>query len=310
LTKEIQRRLVIVGLVLLIATVTTGIAAGVPNGIENPTPTFSDEAPVDPSTAVAPSEEASVVISDTTATDTTALALLATIAVKGKAPKTGYERTGMFGTAWLDVDRNGCDTRNDILARDLTAISTSGTCRVMSGNLVSPFTASSIAFVRGQDTSALVQIDHVVSLSNAWQTGAQQLTQAQRISLANDPLNLLAVDGRSNAQKGDGDTATWLPANKGFRCSYVARQVSVKATYGLWVTTAEHAAMTRVLNSCPGELALTSSFAPVPEPAPAPEAYYTDCTAVRAAGAAPILQGQPGYSTKLDRDRDGIACDS
>lgn len=304
------------------------------------TPDFSDEAPVDPSTAEAPSEDASVVVSDTSATDTTALALLATITVKGKAPKTGYERTGMFGTAWLDVDRNGCDTRNDILARDLTAIAKSGDCRVMTGNLVSPFTASSIAFVRGQDTSALVQVDHVVSLSNAWQTGAQQLTQAQRISLANDPINLLAVDGRSNAQKGDGDTATWLPSNKAFRCGYVARQVSVKATYGLWVTPAEHDAMTRVLNSCPGELALTSSFAPapvpvvvpppapapapapkpapapapapapVPAPAPAPEVYYENCTAVRAAGAAPIHQGQPGYSTKLDRDKDGIACDT
>jgi hypothetical protein len=296
----------------------------------SPTFSFSDEAPVDPSTVVAPSENASVVISDTTATDTTALALLATIPVKGKAPKTGYDRTGMFGTAWLDVDRNGCDTRNDILARDLTAVAKSGTCRVMTGNLVSPFTASPIEFVRGQDTSALVQIDHVVALSNSWQTGAQQLTQAQRISLANDPINLLAVDGRSNAQKGDGDTATWLPPNKAFRCGYVARQVSVKATYGLWVTQAEHDAMTRVLNACPSELALTSSFtpapvpvvvpppapkpapvpAPVPAPAPAPEVYYANCAAVRAAGAAPIYQGQPGYSTKLDRDKDGIACDT
>ena len=192
----------------------------------------------------------------------TALELLATIPVKGRAPKTGYDRTGMFGTAWLDTDRNGCDTRNDVLARDLSDIVTAGSCRVTSGTLVSPYTTETIAFVRGNDTSALVQIDHLVALSNAWQTGAQQLSQEQRVSLANDPLNLLAVDGRSNAQKGDGDTATWLPANTGVRCAYVARQISVKAAYELWVTQAEADAMARVLETCPGEPALASGFAP------------------------------------------------
>lgn len=210
-----------------------------------PEPNSGNEKPANPSAASAP----------------TAATLLATIVIKGKAAKTGYDRTGRFGSAWKDVDDNGCDTRNDILARDLTTITLSGSCRVMTGNLVSPFTAASIDFVRGQDTSADVQIDHVVALSNAWQTGAQQLSQAERISLANDPLNLLAVDGRSNAQKGDGDTATWLPANKAFRCAYVARQVSVKATYGLWVTQPEHDAMARILSACKGEPALTSPFA-------------------------------------------------
>ncbi|MGO7983428.1 HNH endonuclease family protein, partial [Rhizobium johnstonii] len=119
----------------------------------------------------------------------------------------------------------------------------SGPCKVLTGELVSPYTGEVIRFVRGQTTSALVQIDHLVALSDAWQTGAQQLTQVQRESLANDPLNLLAVDGRSNEQKSDGDAATWLPAAKAFRCTYVARQVSVKAAYGLWVTAAEHDAI-------------------------------------------------------------------
>ena len=190
--------------------------------------------------------------------DTTALALLASIPVKGKAPKTGYARTAMFGTAWLDVDHNGCDTRNDILARDLTAIVRSGPCTVLSGSFTEPYTGRTVNFVRGNDTSTLVQIDHVVSLSNSWQTGAQQLTQAQRISLANDPLNLLAADGHSNLQKGDGDAATWLPPSTAFRCTYVARQVSVKATYRLWVAPAEHDAMARVLSACPAEPAVAS----------------------------------------------------
>ncbi|KFF58945.1 calcium-binding protein [Cryobacterium sp. MLB-32] len=316
----------------------TATPSPTPTLTTTPGPEFSEEAPVDPATVSKPTEVASVVAVDTSATNTTALAVLATIPVKGKAAKTGYERTDMFGSAWIDVDGNGCDTRNDILARDLSPITKSGTCRVMTGYLVSPYTATAIAFVRGQDTSAFVQIDHLVALSNAWQTGAQQLTQAQRVSLANDPINLLAVDGRSNAQKGDGDTATWLPSNKAIRCNYVARQVSVKATYGLWVTQAEHDAMTRVLGSCSGELALTSSFTPAPapvvvappapapepapvvvanEPAPAPapvpapvDVYYANCDAVRAAGAAPLAAGAPGFQTKFDRDGDGFGCDT
>ena len=186
-----------------------------------------------------------------------ALALLETLEVKGRAPKTGYSRDE-FGSAWLDVDRNGCDTRNDILARDLTAITGSGTCRVLTGTLVDPYTADTISFVRGQGTSELVQIDHVVALSDAWQKGATRLTPAQRESFANDPLNLLAVDGQANSQKGDGDAATWLPPNRAFRCAYVARQVSVKAAYGLWVTPAEHDAIARILASCPDEPALAT----------------------------------------------------
>jgi hypothetical protein len=98
-----------------------------------------------------------------------------------------------------------------------------------------------------------VQIDHVVALSDAWQKGAQQLTRAQRIQLANDPLELLAVDGPANQQKADGDAATWLPSNKAFRCQYVARQVAVKQKYTLWVTDAEKQAVADILKDCPNE---------------------------------------------------------
>jgi len=178
------------------------------------------------------------------------LELLATLAIKGRAPKTGYEREGQFGRAWIDVDRNGCDTRNDVLQRDLVAEVLEEDCTVLTGTLADPYTGQSIAFVRGQATSSEVQIDHVVALLNAWETGAQQLSYEVRVQFANDPLNLLAVDGRSNSQKGAGDAATWLPPATSYRCEYVSRQVQVKARYGLWVTQAEHDAVVRVLSAC------------------------------------------------------------
>ncbi len=190
----------------------------------------------------------------------TAVEALAALEVKGPAPATGYDREGGFGTAWLDVDRNGCDTRNDVLARDLTGVDAPGGCRVLSGDLLDPYTGEAIAFVRGQDTSTAVQIDHVVALQNAWRTGAQQLAQEDRVALANDPLNLLAVDGPTNSAKGAGDAATWLPPAKGVRCEYVARQVSVKAAYGLWVVPAERDAIARVLAACPEQPAYLSSL--------------------------------------------------
>jgi hypothetical protein len=190
----------------------------------------------------------------------TAEAVLETLAVKGRAPKTGYERS-QFGPAWSDVDRNGCDTRNDILYRDLTSITYKpGTrdCVVLSGVLVDPYSGEKIAFERGAKTSMDVQIDHVVALSNAWQTGAFKLSYEKRLAFANDPMNLLAVKGRLNSQKGDGDAATWLPPQKSIRCAYVAQQIVVKEKYGLWVTPPEKAAMQSLLAKCPGFKAPTN----------------------------------------------------
>ncbi|WP_228389271.1 HNH endonuclease family protein [Cumulibacter manganitolerans] len=186
-----------------------------------------------------------------------AVALLATLPTKGRAPKTGYSRD-QFGAAWSDdvsVDggHNGCDTRNDILRRDLVEIVLkpgSHGCAVQSGTLHDPYSAATIAFVRGATTSADVQIDHVVALSDAWQKGAQQLTAQQRADFANDPVNLQAVAGPVNQAKGAGDAATWLPPNKAYRCSYVSRQVAVKAKYALWVTPAEREAIATVLAGC------------------------------------------------------------
>ncbi len=181
-------------------------------------------------------------------TSSAALTVLDSLAVKGRAPKTGYART-QFGDGWASV--YGCDTRNLILRRDLTDVAVSDDCKVMSGTLNDPYTGKVIIFQRGETTSALVQIDHVVALSNAWQTGAQQLTAEQREALANDPLELLAVDGAANQQKSDGDAATWLPSNKAFRCQYIARQIAVKQKYNLWVTPPEKQAMQGALSKCP-----------------------------------------------------------
>ena len=187
------------------------------------------------------------------ATEVTASTVLSSLPVKGRAAKTGYSRS-QFGQAWADVDRNGCDTRNDMLKRDLTDIEfkvKTRDCVVLSGVLFDRYSGEAINFVRGNVTSMEVQIDHVVALSNAWQTGAFKLTLMQRTAFANDPLNLFAVKGRLNSQKGDGDAATWLPPLKSFRCTYVAQQIAVKAKYSLWVTAPEKEAMTRILAACP-----------------------------------------------------------
>ena len=179
---------------------------------------------------------------------------------KGRAAKTGYTRA-QFGQTWADVDRNGCDTRNDILKRDLTGQvykEKTRECVVMSGTLIDPFSGETINFVRGNVSSMEVQIDHVVALSNAWQTGAVKLSIKDRTAFANDPMNLLAVKGRLNSQKSDGDAATWLPPLKSYRCDYVARQIAVKIKYKLWFTAPEKEAMVRILKSCP-EKALPSN---------------------------------------------------
>jgi len=185
------------------------------------------------------------------AATTDALTALNKLEVKGRAAKTGYTRAQF--PHWSDPDRNGCDARNDILKRDLTDITyKEGTrdCKVIAGQLLDPFSGKVITF---STTKVVIDIDHVVALSNAWQTGAAYFDKALRTQIANDPLNLLAVDSKLNRQKGDGDAATWLPPSKRFRCAYVARQVAVKGKYKLWVTKPEKVAITKILSSCAGQ---------------------------------------------------------
>ena len=184
------------------------------------------------------------------ATPFTALAALEKIAVKGKAPKTGYERK-LFSDGWGDI--GSCDVRNFILKRDMKSFTLRDSCKVETGVLVDPYTGKTIRFKYGVGTSSAVQIDHVVALSDAWQKGAQQLSSAMRYAIYNDPLNLLAVDGPTNSSKGDSDAASWLPPNKSYRCAYVARQVAVKLKYKIWVVEAEKTAIKRVLTACPSQ---------------------------------------------------------
>ncbi len=269
-------------------------------------------------------------------------ATAAVLPVEGRAPKTESSREA-FGPAWTDQvgvpgGHNGCDTRDDVLRRDLTGIQTvpgTGGCQVAAGTLPDPHSGIRIPFTRGVTTSGAVQIDHVVALSGAWQTGAFAWAPDKRLAFANDPLNLLAVQGSLNEAKGDGDAATWPPPNKTVRCAYIARQIAVKTAYGLWVTPAEQQASQRVLTGCPGQALPTETGSatsdpapgapvrtapqPTPSPSPAPArptagpstaagVYYANCAAVRAAGKAPLYRGQPGYRAALDGDGNGVAC--
>jgi hypothetical protein len=299
---------------------TAGLLAGCSAGVDAPAarPAQASSTTPDPRPAVTSTAQPALGRTGSP----TALTAVATLRVKGRAPMTGYDRD-QFGQAWLDTNRNGCDTRNDILARDLTARTTRN-CVVESGTLEDPYTGTRIGFVRGDGD--LVDIDHVVALGNAWATGAAGWDIRKRAALANDPMNLLAVDAGANRQKGDADTATWLPSNKRYRCAYVARQVAVKAKYGLWATSPERQAMARVLSGCPEQSIPRDSGAPVLSPVgvnvpdrapagsppPAPRngrVSYPNCDAVRAAGAAPVHRGDPGYGPHLDRDGDGVACE-
>ena len=351
---------------------------------------LEDAAQEAPQPAAGPADVPTTELASTPEVETpaegTALAVLAGLEQKDRGEKAGYDRD-TFG--WReDLDRNGCDTRNDVLRRDLHTITLkAGTqgCVVLRGILESPYSGDTVDFDRANST---IDIDHVVSLSDAWQTGASTWDEQRRHEFANDPLNLLAVESSLNRQKGDGDAATWLPPKKDYRCEYVSRQVAVKDKYDLWVKPAEAEAIERVLSDCEGFLAITGENpwpvtgdgdvvateseptkepaptqeaepaptkapepvpapapapakdpvpatkdpapvkkdpAPAPAPAPAPvkkdpppapkqddssgSAYYKNCDAVRAAGAAPIHRGDPGYAKHLDRDGDGVGCE-
>lgn len=177
-------------------------------------------------------------------------ALLELPAPAGAPPP--YQRDE-FGPAWADTDHNGCDTRNDILARDMeNVVYKDGTrdCVVLRGSLDDPYTGQNIRFQRGQGTSQEVQIDHVVALSDAWKSGAWQWDAQRRQQFANDPLNLLAVDGPANQQKSAFAADQWLPSNSAAHCDFAARQIAVKNEWDLGVTEPERTALAAVIANC------------------------------------------------------------
>lgn len=265
LKKTFRKALVPAALAAVLLT--TGCTGGMttPANPITPSATASESATVSPSaeaTQVTPeatvtpdvvaSSAAPAASSETSAIIADAKQKITSITVKGRAPKTGYSRDE-FGPAWSDVDHNGCDTRNDILARDLTDETfKAGTknCVVETGVLQDKYTGKTINFVRGQKTSTLVQVDHLQPLSLAWQQGAQQWTAEKRKQFANDPINLRAADGPTNGSKSDSGPGSWLPPNKAYRCEYIAEFVAVAAKYELSMNQGDFDASKTILDGC------------------------------------------------------------
>jgi hypothetical protein len=163
----------------------------------------------------------------------------------------------VFGPPWSDVDHNGCDTRNDVLRRDLAGARARGAahpCVVVSGTLHDPYTGHTVAF-RHRVPGGEVAVVEVVSLADAWRSGAASWPATRRVAFANDPLNLQTTEVAVQIAKGDRDAAAWLPPLASARCAFVARQLAVKARYRLTVSAAEHDAMATVLKKCPDEMA-------------------------------------------------------
>lgn len=164
----------------------------------------------------------------------------------------GYDRAA-FGPSWKDVDRNGCDTRNDVLGDQLTdVVHKVGThdCIVLEGRLADPYTGKSIHFSKSNANA--VHVDHVYALSMAWDMGASTWTQARREQFANDrKLNLLAVDGPTNMSKSDQGPDTWSPANTAGACQYATAYLKVAVNYQLPITRAEHTSLsTTIKHAC------------------------------------------------------------
>lgn len=156
-----------------------------------------------------------------------------------------------FGAGWLDLDGDGCDTRNEVLARDLTSVVFDADgCTVLAGSLADPYTAAVINFTRGQDTSGAVQIDHIVPLSLAWDMGAWRWSDQDREQFANDPGNLLAVDGPTNGSKGDSSLSEWLPPNTDYICTYTVMFVTLTERYELAMSDADKAAAAEAIDAC------------------------------------------------------------
>lgn len=183
-------------------------------------------------------------------------ATLAALTVAPRERRSDYDRDA-FGSSWRDTDRNGCNQRDDVLMRDAIAgtvtVGEQGRCDhdVLAGSWLDPYTGRRIDLTDAKQPaqSQAVQIDHVVPLSEAWSSGAWAWTPERRIGFANDLGALLAVDGPTNASKGDDDPAAWRP-RKGYQCAYARRWITVKATWQLAVDASEVHALEEMLGYC------------------------------------------------------------
>lgn len=185
--------------------------------------------------------------------------LAGVVEIPVRVPGHDYRRDA-FGESWDDDNdapggHNGCDTRNDILDRDLVEKSYVAITRcptaVATGTLIDPYTNATIAFVRGNRVGASVQIDHIVPLALAWDLGARNWSDALRLRFANDPANLLAVDGPANQDKGDSEPAVWMPPNRAFWCQYAVQFAAVLRGYGLPVDAPSARVLREAAGTCP-----------------------------------------------------------
>ncbi len=176
-----------------------------------------------------------------------------------RAHRYDYRRSA-YGDAWDDdndapLGHNGCDTRDDILNRDLVDKTYVSIKRcpnaVATGTLHDPYTNTTIAFQRGAKVGESVQIDHIVPLAYAWDMGAFGWPDAERKRFANDPANLLAVEGQANQDKGDSPPAQWMPPNGAFACQYAMQFIAVLRGYALPVEQSSADALRRGAATCP-----------------------------------------------------------
>ncbi len=233
---------------ILVLVALAGVGVWLVSNPESYETVFVEDDSYDATAVTAPDENAPL-----------ATAVLEKIEVKGRSPKTDYNRDEFY-SSWPTVD--GCNLRQRIIKREFGDSAILDGCTVVAGEYDEPYTGEHIIYSEKTAISSGIQIDHVVALSDAWQKGADfdHMNSVKRYALATDPLNLLAVDAKTNQKKSDGDAATWLPPNKRFRCQYVARQISVKYKYGLWMTEAEKEAIAKILENCPNEPAVGVSL--------------------------------------------------
>ena len=283
------------------------------NTTPTPTPTSATELPTTTTAAVFGAEPAAGSVS--------AADLLAFIVVANEH-RGGYQRD-LFGYP-TDANGDGCNTRDEMLKRDSrTPVVESGGCHIISGDWYSPYDDITVTDPTG------IEIDHVVALKEAWDSGAWQWSPEQRGAYANDlsdPRTLRAVTTASNRAKGDKDPSNWLPPNPADVCAFIGDWVAIKARWAMTMDQSEYGRIRNLLNGdCSGLRVDNPSTPPittVPGAASTPATpdtigsqgssttvYYQSCAAARAARAAPLHVGDPGYRTGLDRDKDGIACE-